>query len=223
MIRAATAWLLCAALAACAPLPPVATGVVEASRGEIPVGVVWWPAGEADVHGALGSEMEACVTARIREVAPEIAVTPQRAVRDALYPLLEPATQPATEAAFAALLAREDVRRRLATRGLRYLVAVAGGTREAELRGLVLCGAGYGGGGCLGYAWQDETTALQAVLWTLDGATVARREGATVEGTFVMPAFVLPIPIPARTQAEACRELGGRLAAAIREASGGWP
>lgn len=223
MIRAALACLLCAALAACAPLPSAQTRADLASPGQIAVGIVWWPAGESDIPGALGSEMEACLTARIREAAAEIAVTPQRAVRDALYPLLEPATQPADEAAFAALLAREDVRGRLARRGLRYLLAVTGGTREAEPGGAILCGAGFGAGGCLGYAWQDETTTLQAVLWALDGATVAGREGAKVEGTFVMPAFVLPIPIPARTQAEACRELGGRLAATIRQAGGGRP
>ena len=182
----------------------------------IPVGIVWWPADPADALYAMGGDIEACLTARIHEVAPEIVVTPQRTIRDTLFPLLEPATQPATEAGFAALLAREDVRARLLRRGLQYLIVFSGGTREDTPGGFILCGAGYGGGGCLGFIWQGETTALDAALWSLDDSVKIRHEGAKVEGTFMMPAFVLPVPIPALTRAQACHELGSRIALAIR-------
>ncbi len=185
----------------------------------IPVGIVWWPADPADAMHAIGSETEDCLTARIRGVAPEIVVTPQRAIRDALFPLLEPATQPATEADFAVLLAREDVRARLVHRGLQYLVVFTGGTRKDKPGGGILCGAGFGGGGCLGFSWQGETTALDAALWSLDDGVKLGHEYAKAEGKFMMPAFVLPVPIPARTKAEACHELGRRIALAIRQAA----
>ena len=183
----------------------------------IPVGIVWWPANSTDALYAMGGDIEACLTSRIREVAPEIVVTPQRTIRDTLFPLLEPATQPATEAGFAALLAREEVRARLVRRGLQYLIVFSGGTLEDKPGGFILCGAGYGGGGCLGFVWQGETTALNAALWSLDDSIKIRHEGAKVEGTFVMPAFILPVPIPARTKAQACDELGSRIAHAIRQ------
>jgi hypothetical protein len=203
--------LAVAVLSACAR-PPAPTP----APGPIPAGIVWWPADPADAMNALGGDMEDCLCARIREVAPEIVVTRQRAIRDALFPLLEPATQPATEEAFATLLARDDVRTRLARRGLRYLVAFTGGTIKAEPGGFVLCG-GYEAGGCLGFSWQREATRLDAALWSLDSVNGPRRESAKSEGAFVMPAFLLPVPIPARTKADACRELGSRIAIAIRQ------
>ena len=195
----------------------LATGLACA-QGTAPVlvGIVGWPLDPSDSLYALASETERCLTASMRKTAPEVSVVPQRAVRDALFPLLEPATQPPDEAAFATMLARDEVRARLAARGLRYLVAFTGGTRKDEWMGGILCGAGYGGGGCLGFMWRGERTVLDAALWSLDGSAVVRREAAKAEGASVMPAFVLPIPLLARTQAEACRELGTRIAGAIR-------
>jgi len=197
-------------------LPLAATG-----QGSPPVvvGVVSWPLDSTDALHALGGDFEACLTRHIRAAAPEISVLPQRAVRDALFPLLEPATQPADEAAFGQLLARDDVRARLRARGVRYLVAFAGGTRKEDWRGGILCGAGYGGGGCLGFAWRDERTVLDAALWSLDGSPSVHHEGAKSEARSIIPAFVLPLPLMAQTRAGACRELGTRIAKAIREAA----
>jgi hypothetical protein len=214
MMRAAVMRLLVAA--SCLLCPPL-LAAADAPEA-VAIGIVWWPADPDDAMAALGSEIEDCLIARIEEVAPEIAVTRQHAIRDMLFPLLEPSTQPTTEADFAALLARADVRARLARRGLAYLVAFSGGTRRDAPGGFILCGAGYGGGGCLGFAWRGETTALDAALWSLDSGTEFGHEEAMVEVTSVLPAFGLPVPIPARTQAQACRELGGRIARTIRAA-----
>jgi hypothetical protein len=191
------------------------------AQTSVTVGIVGWPIDRTDSLNALASEIENCLSARIREVAPEITVAPQRTVRDALYPLLEPATQPPDEASFAKLLAREEVRARLSTRGLRYLVAFTGGTRRDNWDGGILCGAGMGGGGCLGFMWRGEQTTLDAALWSIDSSAPVRREAARTEGTSVVPAFVLPIPLMAQTQTAACAELGARIAAAIRESAAG--
>ena len=190
----------------------LATGLACAAQTNAPVlvGIVGWPLDPSDSLHALASETEKCLTATIRDAAPEVSVVPQRAIRDALFPLLEPATQPRDEAAFATMLARDDVRARLAARGLRNLVVYAGGTRKDEWAGSILCGAGMGGGGCLGFMWRS-----------LDGSAVVRREAAKAEGASVMPAFVLPIPLLARTHAEACGELGTRIAGAIRASAAG--
>lgn len=216
MMRAGIAWLLVAA--SCWLCPPLLAAEAPAA---VAVGIVWWPADPADAMAALGSDIEDCLAGRIQEVAPEITVTRQRVIRDMLFPLLEPATQPATEADFAALLARDDVRSRLLGRGLAYLVAFTGGTRKETPGGFVLCGAGYGGGGCLGFAWRGEATALDAALWSLENGAKLGHAGATVEGRSLLPAFVLPVPIPARTQAQACGELGSRIAHAIRKTAAG--
>jgi hypothetical protein len=159
-----------------------------------------------------GNGIEECLSERIRVLAPEIALVPQRVIRDALFPLLETSTQPATEEAFVALLAREDVRARLAQRGLRYLIAFTGGTNRDKPIGGILCSYG-----CFGFSWRDETTALDAVLWSLGNGAAIRRESAKAGGASVVPAFVFPVPVPARTKAIACRELGTKIALTIRQ------
>lgn len=202
--------LAAAGLVACASQAPREDAAVR-------VGIVGWPLDPADALHALASDTEDCLATRIAEVAPGVVVVRQREIRDALFPLLEPATQPGDEAQFAALLAREDVHDRLGDLGLRYLVAFAGGTVRGEWSGFVLCGAGYGGGGCLGFAWRGETTKVDAALWPVDGGPAPKREAAESGGTSVVPALGLPLPILARSGDEACRELGTRVARAIRE------
>lgn len=192
--------------AVCEPMPNAAS---------IQVGMLWWPADPDQSMKALKSDVEDCLVDHIQHVAPDVVVVRQQVIRDALFPLLEPSTQPATEEALAVLLTRQDVRQRLAGRGLRYLVAFSGGTREAPPGGMVMCGAGYGGGGCFGFSWQGEATRLDAALWPLTGGGVLHRETATVEGTSVVPAFILPLPIKAHSRSAACRELGERLGQAI--------
>lgn len=192
----------------------------HAARAEKPTadaikaGIVWWPADPSSAVDALGTDFEDCIAKAIHETAPEVVFARQRAIRNALFPLLEPATQPENEAAFASLLEREDVRSRLLRRGLRYLIAFSGGTRK-EQKGGIICSAGYGGGGCMGFAWRNETTNLSAAIWSLDSAARLHHETVKVEGTSLMPAFVFPIPLLARTEATACRELGNRIGTAI--------
>jgi hypothetical protein len=190
------------------------------TREPIETGLLWWPAEAGAALDARHHDLEACLTARIGEVAPDVRVRSQRELRDLLFPRLEPATQPATEADFAALLTRADVRARLAQHGLRYLVVFSGRTTDAPPGGFVLCGAGPGGGGCLGFAWRGESTQLNAALWALDDATLLAHEDAAARGTNALPALGLPLPIAARTQAAACRDLGERLAQAMRRAAG---
>lgn len=205
----------------------VAILAAPASRAQtgsaVTVGILGWPLDRNDQVLALANDVEDCLTSRIRDIAPEVTVVSQRAVRDALFPLLEPATQPRDVKAFAAMLAREDVRMRLQSRGVRYLVAFSGGTQREGWEGGILCGYGFGAGGCLGFMWRGENTSLDAALWSTDVPTQIRREGSRVEGTSVMPAFVLPIPLLARTRSEACAELGTRIARAIRESAASPP
>ncbi len=177
------------------------------------VGLLMWPTAlDAPVH-AFVSEIEECLTQNIAAMAPEIALVPQRSVRDMLFPLMEPATQPADVAAFATLLSRDDVLERLAGRGLDYLVAFAGSTKADPWSGFMNCGSG-----CLGFMWQSETTQLQAALWTMDTGKLLGGGSVTITGTSIMPAFVLPIPLLAHTQSDACRDLAAEIVAAVRGA-----
>ena len=189
--------------------------VSTASDSSLAVGLIWWPADPADPRYKFGRQTEACLSQAIRSEAPHTRLVPQQSIRDSLFPLLEPATQPADEQAFAALLSRPDVQARLRDLGLSHLVAFTGGTSSPGFRGLILCGAGYGGGGCFGFAWEDKSTQLAAALWDLARHERIAEEKAKVEGRTVVPAFGLPLPLVARTYNAACDELGSRISRAI--------
>jgi hypothetical protein len=188
------------------------TGLAWAAGSPPVIGLVWWPADPADSRHKFARDTEECLTSTIRERAPDVRVVHHGVIRDALYPRLEPATQPPTESAFAELLARPAVQERLRGLGLTHLVAFTGGTNVAPFQGGILCGAGYGGGGCLGFAWQDKTTSLAAALWNLERRERVAQEQARSEGTTIVPAFLLPVPLIADTHMAACQELGAQVA-----------
>ncbi|AMO24067.1 hypothetical protein [Ramlibacter tataouinensis] len=194
-------------------------GAAVQASPPVAVGIVSWP---TDAEGARPGPdpVEECLARSMHDAAPEITITRQRAVRDALYPWLERSTEPASEAGFSELLAREEVRARLSTMGLRALVAFTAQEHKGEDQGFVTCGGGFGYGGCLGYSRRFESTALGASLWRTDGAPVpVRHESTLAEGNTVIAGLLLPVFSRARTLETACRDLAARLAQAIRETS----
>jgi hypothetical protein len=198
---------------------PVVESAVDRSKSPR-VGVLWWPANPNNVRRALLSDVEVGLVRRL--AAADLPVASQREVRDALFPLMEPATQPTDETAFAALIARDDVRARLARHGLDYIVTFTGDTQAAQAEGFMLCGTAYGGGGCLGFMWRHETTVLDAALWTVDGGGPPLGVRSTASATRITPALLVPLTIiPAHSRDEACDLLGTNIVDAInlREAS----
>ena len=178
------------------------------------IGLLWWPADPVNPANPFIESLQECLTEQISTACPGSSFVPQDSIRDAFFPLLEPATQPDSEEAFAALLARSDIRPRVVKR-LDYLVTLTGDTAE-EHNGGILCGAGYGGGGCLGFAWINKDTRISVVIWDLAGAAPAGHQESRVEGTTFIPAFILPIPIPALTEGAACRDMSRQVLEFIR-------
>jgi hypothetical protein len=203
--------LLLAAVVTVGQPAPVVNG------GARSIGLLWWPADPSKAMYSFSSQINRCLTRHIHTALPEFSIIGHEAVQDMLYPMMEPDTQPDSELEFAELLRRDDVRARLAGKGLRYLVAFSGSTRTDEWNGGVFCGGGYGGAGCLGFAWATKKTALDAVLWDLQKDNGSKHATGSDTGTSMLPAFILPIPLLASTQSDACRELGTRIVSAIEE------
>jgi len=177
------------------------------------IGLLGWPSDPADPMRALSSELEDCLAQNVHETAPEINIVPQRAIRDALFPLMESSTQPPTEGEFAGLLAREDVRQRLAKRGLDYLVTFSDVAHNEPWQGVIL---GGGISAYMGFMWRDETTTLTVGLWSLDGVRLSARETVDAKGTSLVPAVGLPIPLMAQTRGQACAEISQRIVTIIK-------
>jgi hypothetical protein len=145
-------------------------------------------------------------------LARELAAASARVVtaaemRDRFYPWLEPPLDPQeARLHFLRLAGTPRGVERLRETGLRYVIGL---TSTADTSGFwcILCGAGFGAAGCLGVAWgSHKTTVAAAVSDLYEGTTEARQ--AEESGGFLMPAFILPVPLWWNTKAEACADLG---------------
>jgi hypothetical protein len=188
-----------------------AAGEQDDTKPGLSVGLLWWPADRADPRYETARSVEACVARAFEREAPDTRLVREQRMREALFPLMEPGTQPVSESSLVDLLQRADVRERLSAIGLRYLVIVGGGKQTEPARGFIACGAGFGAGGCLGYAWQNERTEFHAALWDLSRQALVSHPSAEATGRTVVPAFVLPVPIYARSLESACTLLGQRI------------
>ena len=121
-----------------------------------------------------------------------------------LYPWLEPRTAPQTPEDLSEFLSRDLVRGTLETHNIKYLINVSGETKTNSSSGALSCAAGPGGGGCFGLAWWDDTSSYSASVWDIAQQSSVGSVSATVSGTSVIPALIIPIPIIARTKSSAC-------------------
>ena len=178
-------------------------------------GLLWWPADPSNPANPFIETMQECLHGRLAAAYPDGNFIVSSSIRDLLFPYLEPATQPTDDESFAELLSRDATHARL-IKHIDYLVTFTGETVK-EKKGGILCGAGYGGGGCLGLAWTNKDTQVRIVIWDLGSHTPSARQETRAQGTSWMPAFLLPIPIPALTEREACLDISRQLTDFIDE------
>jgi len=157
-------------------------------------------------------DVDRCIRPAMLEAAPELHFIPAKQFRENLFPYFMPSTTPYEPEDYRRILGKVEVQERVASLGVRYLIILTKGKTGNEWHGGILCGAGYGGGGCLGLSWWDRKSNLGLTIWDLQEKVHAGNVQADAAGTGIMPAFGLPIPLymPA-TQSAVCRELGTRL------------
>jgi len=123
------------------------------------------------------------------------------------YPWFEPSTAPQNIEDLPKVLGKQIIKDKLDELEIKYLVKVTGETKTNASSGALSCAAGPGGGGCFGFAWWDDTSSYEASVWDLSQEATVGSLSANVSGTSVIPAIVIPIPILARTQSNACEGL----------------
>ena len=152
-----------------------------------------------------------CLADELREqVENRVTIFDTATFQDALFPWFENEHAPSTIDELNALLARPFIRKRIASLGVRYLVNIAATASSDGFPG-IFCGAGYGGGGCLGVLWEDKTNRANAVIWDLLLGLEPARLSASTSGRTVGFAFVVPILFVANTEKEACKALAAEL------------
>jgi hypothetical protein len=128
------------------------------------------------------------------------------------YPWFEPSTAPQKIDDLPKLLNKEVIKNKLDQLQIKYLIKITGETKTNASSGALSCAAGPGGGGCFGFAWWDDTSSYEASIWDLSQELSVGNVSASVSGTSVIPAIIIPIPILARTQSNACVGLSEQIA-----------
>ena len=152
-----------------------------------------------------------CLNSSISMKQNAFEIIPTRQFQNLFYPWFEPSTAPQSIEDFPKILGNELVKEKLSVMKIKYLIKITGETKTNASSGALSCAAGPGGGGCFGFAWWDDTSAYNASVWDLSQETSVGNVSANVTGTSMIPAIVIPIPILARTQSNACDGLSDQI------------
>ena len=140
-----------------------------------------------------------------------IEVVPEREFLDAMFPFFEPRTAPMRTGHLQQLMNQDVAAEKLESFGIEYIVWVDGLTERTDQSGSITCTIGPGGGGCFGFGtWEDDSN-FEAEVWDLDTLEAAGSISTASSGQSYMPAVVVPIPLIARVEHNACNGLGNQL------------
>jgi hypothetical protein len=157
------------------------------------------------------SEFVECVGERIARGDNAIRVVPEREFVDAMFPWFEPRTAPLRTRDLEQLMTEDVVARKMDEFAVRYIVWVDGFTETSGRSGSISCTIGPGGGGCFGFGtWEDDAN-FNARVWDVGSLTNVGTINADATGQSYLPALVIPIPLIARVEANACSRLAAQL------------
>ncbi|MGE5855111.1 MAG: hypothetical protein ACM34C_00975, partial [Syntrophaceae bacterium] len=118
-------------------------------------------------HDFNDKDVDRCIRPSMLEAAPELHFLSAKHFREKLYPYFTPSTTPHDLEGYKSVLDKPEVQQRIDSLGVRYLIILRKGGRNEDWHGGILCGAGYGGGGCLGLSWWDRKSELGLGIWHL--------------------------------------------------------
>ena len=95
--------------------------------------------------------------------------------------------------------------------GIEYMVWVEGFTETTGRTGSISCTVGPGGGGCFGFGtWEDDAN-FDARVWDVTSLKNVGTINTDATGQSYLPALVVPIPLIARVETNACNRLAAQL------------
>jgi len=140
-----------------------------------------------------------------------IKVLPEQQFIDAIYPWFEPRTAPKGLPRLKRLIQQNNVKAKIDSLSIRYLVWLDGSTETTGQGGSMSCAIGPGGGGCLGFAQWDKLSVYEATVWDLEELVEKGRLRVDSEGTSYLIGAVAPIPLLTPVKNDACNSLGNQL------------
>lgn len=152
-----------------------------------------------------------CVANVVSRGSNAISVVNEQEFLDAMFPFFEPRTAPMRTGHLEQLMAVDVAAAKMEEYGIEYIVWLDGITQRSDQSGSISCTIGPGGGGCFGFGtWQDDSN-FEAEIWDMDTLSSVGSISTDANGQSYMPAVVVPIPLIARVEANACSGLGNQL------------
>lgn len=152
-----------------------------------------------------------CVGDHIANGNDGIRVIPEQEFVDAMFPWFEPRTAPMRSEDMEQLMAQPLVTSKMDEYGIRYIIWLDGQTETINRMGSISCTIGPYGGGCFGFgSWEDDSN-FEARVWDVASFESVGTISADASGQSYLPAVVVPIPLLARVEANACNSLATQL------------
>ncbi|MDA9579435.1 hypothetical protein N9S52_05885 [Gammaproteobacteria bacterium] len=157
------------------------------------------------------AEFVDCVGERMTTGSDALSVIPEKQFVDAMFPWFEPRTAPLRTRELERLMSEPVVADKMAEFGVRYMVWLDGFTETSGRTGTISCTVGPGGAGCFGFgSWEDDST-FDARVWDVASLQNVGTISTDATGQSYVPALVIPIPLIARVEANACIRLADQL------------
>lgn len=157
------------------------------------------------------SEFVECVGDKLGQGENPISVVPEQEFIDAMFPWFEPRTAPLRTRDLERMMAEDVIAETINDYGVRYIVWLDGQTERSGGAGSLSCVIGPGGGGCFGFGtWEDDAN-FDARIWDVGSFESVGTISTDATGQSYVPALVIPIPLIARVEANACSRLASQL------------
>lgn len=158
-----------------------------------------------------GEDFVQCVGDEVSSGRNGINVIPEQEFVDSLFPWFEPRTAPMRSGDLEQVMAEPVVTEKINEYGVRYIVWLDGQTETTNRMGSISCTVGPAGGGCFGFgSWEDDSE-FEARIWDVNSYNNVGTISADATGQSYLPAVVVPIPLLARVEANACSNLAAQL------------
>ncbi|MBL4671293.1 MAG: hypothetical protein JKX81_03455 [Arenicella sp.] len=157
------------------------------------------------------ASLVSCIGNRLARGTGDVRIIPEAEFVDAFYPWFEARTAPLHPKKLRKVLNQPAVAKKIENLNIRYFVWVEGSTERTNSAGSMTCSIGPGGGGCFGFGSWEDTSNYETTIWDLETFSEVGRVSTEAVGTSYMPAFVIPIPLLAQVEGDACQGMGNQL------------
>ncbi|TDF35130.1 hypothetical protein EYS14_22400 [Alteromonadaceae bacterium M269] len=163
-------------------------------------------------HNETELDYVSCIEEELGLRFRSLNIIPEQQFLDSMYPYFEKSTAPLTIHNLSQIMQKPVVTKKLEELNMSHLIWIAGNTRRTGVSGSISCATT----GCLGYATWSDAADYEAHIWDIEKLSESDSIETNREGTSHLPAIVVPIPILARVQTGACREMAEDITRSLR-------